>query len=331
MLPARTRPSARQSRLPPHRPGPAPGGTQWALTFAAIKTHKGIPAFRSTGGETETREGNPSRTPPVSSKRAWRGLRDPGLSAAEWTSGIQAVTSPGRPETRPFVPAPGGGGVTFPGGRPSPPSCSPAVPPSAPGPQRAASWAGARRPRGSRCRHLPSPRPGGSHPAPARLPVSQEGLGPRVPGPARWAARQHPLRPRRGRRRDLPAPQHASAAGPPSAHLPMASSSSRALCSSASICLRRSSSPSDAEHGAPSSSQRSRSALDWVAGPGSGQHGVRVRLGSGSGWGRGQAGVRRGWFMIRVRSEAGVRVRLWSGWGSGWFMIRVTVGVGVTS
>lgn len=27
VLPARPRPSARQSRLPPHRPGPAPGGT----------------------------------------------------------------------------------------------------------------------------------------------------------------------------------------------------------------------------------------------------------------------------------------------------------------
>ena len=120
VLPARTRPSARQSRLPPHRPGPAPGGTQSALTFDAIKTHKGIPAFRSTGGETETREGNPSRTPPVSSKRAWRGLRDPGLSAAEWTSGIQAVTSPGRPETRPFVPAPGGGGSLSPAAGPPP-------------------------------------------------------------------------------------------------------------------------------------------------------------------------------------------------------------------
>lgn len=62
-------------------------------------------------------------------------------------------------------------------------------------------------------------------------------------------------------------------------HLEMDSSRTRAFCSSSRICLRMSPSPSEAEDGVPSNSQRSRSALDW---------GVRDGGQSPWGWGQGQ-------------------------------------------
>lgn len=65
----------------------------------------------------------------------------------------------------------------------------------------------------------------------------------------------------------------------PLTHLEMDSSRCRAFCSSSCICLLMSLSPSEAEDGVPSSSQRSRNALDW------GWQGSKSNLGSESGSG----------------------------------------------
>lgn len=86
-----------------------------------------------------------------------------------------------------------------------------------------------------------------------------------------------------GVRRAAPTPSHSPALRLMAPHLEMDSSRCRAFCSSSCICLLMSSSPSEAEDGVPSSSQRSRSALDW----GSGHQGQS----QGQGWGRGQVRV----------------------------------------
>ena len=80
-----------------------------------------------------------------------------------------------------------------------------------------------------------------------------------------------------------PTPSHSPALRLAAPHLEMDSSRCRAFRSSSCICFLMSSSPSEAEDGVPSSSQRSRSALDW----GSGHQGQS----RGQGWGRGQVRV----------------------------------------
>ena len=96
-------------------------------------------------------------------------------------------------------------------------------------------------------------------------PCMAAGLG---GGGVRWAA---------------PTPSHSPALRLAAPHLKMDSSRCRAFCSSSCICFLMSSSPSEAEDGVPSSSQRSRSALDW----GSGHQGQS----QGQGWGWGQVRV----------------------------------------